>query len=167
MKFRKVGIKVINRIFIIIICFFLFSCKQETSRENIPKKDVVVRIQLADTIQLKDTIFGVVNYESDFDTIKLARDEKRYVFLYLRKTKYLTKNFKEFLTKDRDTFVTLEDGSNIIPVYDIKFDSTGEYFLEGYIIDELWLNNMRVSKGDDMIKVPRIGTKLIHPIYVK
>ncbi len=60
MKFRKVGIKVINRIFIIIICFFLFSCKQETSRENIPKKDVVVRIQLADTIQLKDTIFGVV-----------------------------------------------------------------------------------------------------------
>ncbi len=71
------------------------------------------------------------------------------------------------MTKDRDTFVTLEDGSNIIPVYDIKFDSTGEYFLEGYIIDELWLNNMRVSKGDDMIKVPRIGTKLIHPIYVK
>jgi hypothetical protein len=167
MKFEKAGIKIINRIFIVLLCFFLFSCKLETSRNNIPKKDVVVRIQLEDTILLKDTIFGVVNYESVFDTIKLKRDEKRYVFLYLRKTKCLTKNFEDFLTKDRDTFVALEDGSNIIPIYDLKFDTTGEYFLEGYIIDELWLKNMRVSKGDDKIKVPRIGTKIIHPIYIK
>jgi len=161
------SVKVINRMFIVMVFFFLISCKLDKNKENILKKEVVVRIQLADTIKLKDTIIGVVNYESDFDTIKLARDEKRYVFLYLRKTKYLTKSFEEFLTKERDTFATLEDGSNIIPIYDIQFDSIGEYFLEGYIIDELWLKNMRVINGDDRIRVPRIGTRIIQPVYVK
>lgn len=148
-----------------VICIIIFSCKPENNKK-FSEKDVIIYIQLPDTIQRKDSVLGVLYYESVFDTIQLMKDEKRYVFLYLNKTKIPTKSFKEFLTKDRDTFVTIKDGSSIIPISDISFDSIGNYFLDGYIIDQLWLNKMRVENNNEKIRIPTIETKITHSIYV-
>lgn len=167
------------RIFVILLFTFLFfyTCKSEIKKsqhqkeldvlidlpDSLNNKEVTVLLDLPDSLYVNDTLKGAVFYKSSFDTIKLSVNENRYVFLYLNKTKKPSKNLKDFLTRDRDTFVTIEDGINIIPVFDIKFSTIGDYYLDGYIIDELWLNK---NSDKDGIKIPTYKTKITHKIRV-
>ena len=151
----------IKYLFIIFILSFFVSCNSNSIDKN---RILETTILLPDTISKKEAFYGEINYTSEFDTIKLKESERRDVFLYLNITKVPSSNYKEFLKTNYRTFVTLEDTINIIPIFDLEFKSSGNYYLDCYIIDQLWLENNK--NVDGQIKVPTKELNFTHKILV-
>lgn len=60
-----------------------------------------------------------------------------------------------------DTFVPVEN--KIIPIYDIKFNTKGAVFLDGYIIDQIFLDS---EIDSEKVNISTLETKITHPIFV-
>jgi hypothetical protein len=123
--------------------------------------DVKVNINLPSSIPVDKYIEGEILYKSNFDTLKLNENERRYITLYLAKSKNRIQSINELKKMQMDTFVSISN--NIIPIYDLKFNEKGEMFLEGFIIDEIYLNNT----DQEVYKVKTLETKITHSIIVQ
>lgn len=155
--------KVTFNIALLLLILVLNSCN---NKKEIQNKDMYFKIEyiLPDTIKFNDKLSGKIFYSSKFDTVILKNDESRYVFLYLKVTEKISRNFEEFIEEPCDTFVPLTNENKIYTIKSLKYNKIGNQFIDGYIVDELWLN--RNSKNNS-IKIPIIESKFIHPIYIK
>lgn len=148
-----------NAICVILLVFLsIISCEKKGKAD--PKEKVKVEVSLPTSIFVNEEIEGDVIYTSDFDSIKLDSEERRYIFLYLTKSKDPIRSFEDLKKVQTDTFVAITN--NIIPIYDLKFNKKGKVFLEGYILDQVYLKDVK-----DSIKVRTIETRISHPITVK
>lgn len=155
--------KIVNNFIYIILAIFLLLISCNDKKENVEstKQSTDVKINLPSSIDIGAAIEGDIVYSSDFDTLRLKKGERRYVFLYLTKSKRPTVSYEEFKKVQRDTFVPIEN--NLIPIYDIKFYTKGNMFLDGYIIDQVFLE---VKNSEDEVKIITLETKIVHPISV-
>jgi len=150
-----------------IIFYFIFSLFITiTSCKNIEKKepkhnqeDVEISINLPQKIIANREVEGEIIYSSYFDTINLKDDERRYISLYLTKSNKRIENLNELKLVRLDTFVAINN--NIIPIFDLKFTKKGEMFLEGYIVDEVYL-----YKDKEDLRIKTLETKISHSIIV-
>ena len=145
-----------------IALFLIISC--DNRKREIDKVNSLTNfeINLPDSIDVNKIFHGEVIYSSAFDTVVLKENERRYIFLYLAKTKKPTVNFEEFKKVNMDTFVRMDN--KIIPIYDIKFNTKGTMFLDGFIIDQIFLDSENDSKK---VNISTLETKITHPIFVK
>lgn len=150
-----------------IIFYFLFSlfititsCKNKDKEE--PRHDleeVEISINLPQKIIANREIEGEIIYSSYFDTINLKKNERRFISLYLTKSNKRIENINELKLIKLDTFVAINN--NIIPIFDLKFTKKGEMFLEGYIVDEVYL-----YEDKENLRIKTLETKLSHSIIV-
>lgn len=151
-----------NKMFYIVLSIFLVltSCKEEVEKTEKFQNGVEVGINLPQKIPVNTNIEGEILYTSYFDTLKLKENERRYITLYLTKSENQLRSVDELKKVQMDTFVSIT--TNIIPIYDLKFNKKGKMFLEGYIIDEVYLNE---TKED--IRVKTLEIKISHAINVE
>ncbi len=146
---------ILKKIIIIVTLIFFYACsKEKPKNNNLVDNGIQVKlsIDLPNIIKKGDTINGIVTYRSDFDTIKLKETERRYIFAILGKKNEIAK----------DTFALIND--SIIPIYDIITDKLGNIFLDGYILDEVYLE-FESKKG--MIKKRTVKTNFSHTVTVE
>ena len=148
-----------NHIFLLVF-LSLMSCNERSQIGN-SQMDVKVNINLPSSIPVDKYIEGEILYKSNFDTLKLNENERRYITLYLAKSKNRIQSINELKKMQMDTFVSISN--NIIPIFDLKFNEKGEMFLEGFIIDEIYLNNT----DQEVYKVKTLETKITHSIIVQ
>ncbi len=147
--------------YIFFVTFLIIvACADKPQEKKKVQEAVTLEINLPTSISVNEAIEGYVVYSSEFETLKLKENERRYVFMYLTTTKEPFKNFQELKTIKLDTFVRIEN--NIIPIYDIEFIEKGSMYLDGYIIDQIYLDD-----GTDNVKVSTIETKVTHSINVE
>lgn len=146
---------------IFVALFLISSCNNRKSEIKKVSSLTNFEINLPDSIEVNKDVFGEITYSSVFDTVVLKENERRYIFLYLAKTKKPIANFEEFKKVNMDTFVRLEN--KVIPIYDINFNTKGAVFLDGYIIDQIFLDSETDSKK---VNISTFETKINHPIIV-
>lgn len=137
---------------LVFVIMFIFSCTNSKYKPINQEVKVRYSINLPDTIYKGDTLRGFIKYSSDYSKIKLKNTERRYVFTSF--------GLKEKTTKD--TFALIYD--SIIPIYDIILEKRGERLLEGFIIDDLFLET---NREDKKVKKSTVKTKINHTVYVK
>lgn len=153
-------INYISKMFYIAFSIFLVltSCKEVKKSEEI-QNGVEVGINLPQKIPVNTNIEGEIIYTSYFDTLKLKENERRYITLYLTMSEKQLR-IDELKKIQMDTFVSISD--SIIPIYDLKFNKKGKAFLEGYIVDEVYLD-----ETEENFRVKTLETKISHIVTVE
>lgn len=147
---------------IYMLLLLIVSCKKENKAISANRTPLTnIEISLPDSITTNKIVYGEITYSSVFDTIILKENERRYIFLYLTKSKKISENFENFQKMELDTFVRLDN--HIIPIYDIEFAYKGKMFLDGYVIDQVFLDsNTEIGK----VNISTLETKITHPITI-
>lgn len=142
-----------------ILSLFLIitSCKE---KEKNQQEGIEVTINLPEKIIANREIEGEIMYSSHFDTLNLKDNERRYITLYLTKSGKRIESIDELKLIELDTFVAIDN--NIIPIFDLEFAEKGQMFLEGYVVDEVYLYE---TKED--LRIKTLETKLSHSIIVE
>ena len=152
-----------NKNFTILILFMILvifsSCKKKEiithnyiNEKDIDKK-IECQIEFPDTVYLNKEYDGVVKYKSILDTITTSFDDKkkkRYPIFYLTIVdkpeldyRHLKKMAKIFGAHD----------NREIPFYDIKFEKTGTYYIDGIINDYVVIDiNKRNERGEELVR---------------
>lgn len=155
------GIRINTTMLYLILSLFLTitACKEKEKEEN-NQKEVEISINLPQKIIANRGIEGEILYSSHFDTLNLKDNERRYITLYLTKSSKRIESIDELKLAELDTFVAINN--NIIPIFDVEFTEKGKMFLEGYIVDEVYLYE---TKED--LRIKTLETKLSHSISVE
>lgn len=138
----------LTSILILVISFFLFSCKNETKKNISSKKYVhaIFNINFPDTVYINKYYEGKIYYKSDLDTITTVLnaivDKKSRMIEYGFVTTKLIVHDDEKLKKlTTDTMFT--KSNKFIPLF-IKFDKLGINYIDGIIKDEVWIDTIEI-----------------------
>lgn len=152
--------KIIVTIALLTLQFTLFSCKKENpiKHQQKPQKHLQSRIdyklEFPDTVYVNEMYTGIVRYKSILDTITTSFDDKknnRYTIFYLTIVDKPGNNSGRHLKKIAKKFGA--DNNREISFYDIKFDKTGTYYIDGIINDFVIIDiNKKDSKGNDLVR---------------
>ncbi|MGS2738394.1 hypothetical protein [Sinomicrobium sp. M5D2P17] len=141
--------------------FLLFSsCNIKTKKREEKNYTSKVEIKFPDSLQTNTEMEGEIIYSSDFDTVGLKNEEKRYIYLYLSEGDNPISDFQELKKQEMDTFVPINK-AHLIPVYNILFKKSGKKFINGVVVDQVFKN---VEEGD--VKITTLETKIVHPIVI-
>ncbi|QLE01060.1 hypothetical protein HX109_05580 [Galbibacter sp. BG1] len=159
LKINKYKFLVFTGIFFLISCSFL---NKEDKVSGVKKEQKIkIFVELPDTISFGHRINGMITYNSEFDSIELGKNEKRYVTAFFTQSNSKLKTLEELKNKVKDTFVMI-NSKNVIPIYDIKLKGIGPSFLNGYILDEVFL-----EQKDGSFKISSIEYTFAHPVFIK
>lgn len=137
--------------------------KTEKSTFSSDKNVVVEDYNTLYSVQFPDTVIvgkknkGLIKYSSPLDTIKLSNNDRRYTWLYVKGHKD-TLSLKELFKIEHDTFAMISDGK--IPLYDFVFNKTGENYIDGYIEDQVVIDNFDKEKSRIITETSRIKKKV-------
>lgn len=142
---------------ILVNNFFLllfFSCKEDLKSSKVFKNEVVeYKFEFPDTIKVNKSYDGKIIYKGVLDTLTTSFEDKRksrYIYFYMNKTKKIETEIKKLKLEKLDTFGAINN--RIIPFYDISFNKSGVYYLDGYIEDHVIIDNKTDSKKNRYIE---------------
>nr|WP_199002862.1 hypothetical protein [Flavobacterium sp. ASV13] len=149
-------------IFSIITFSLLISCKEETKEikkieeRKLAKNTYKIVLVFPDTVYVNETYNGKIDYENDLDTVTTRFDDIKkarfleYAFLITKNKNLKDNDLKKVL---KDTFVA--ESNRMIPLYNIKFDKLGLNYFDGFITDEVMIEN------GGKLKDGKLGTHVI------
>lgn len=129
-----------NSILFIIILSILSSCNFT------PKKiDLGYKLTIDKDLKVNQLVKSSLKYTSDLDTIKLGKNDYRYIHMYLGvfKEDIMIQELKKRHT-ELDTFLSFTNDLNTIPFY-IKIKEKGDYYVAGYIKDYVFLEQPQIK----------------------
>ncbi len=149
--------KLINyRVIIFCIVFlFLQACKNMNNQKkemnfyNFPKQ-----------VYLGELIEGVINYDSDLDTIQLSKKDNRFIFLYMASDTIEYNNINDIKSIKHKAFI----GEEGVIKFKFKFERIGFNYLTCIIKDQVILDNYY---EDGKARIITNETKLVYEIDVK
>lgn len=161
-------------VFSLGILFLLISCKKEAEVKEIEKTQEVrlskdkITLVFPDTVYLNKSYNGRIDYENDLDTITTSfNDIKKARFLEYVFTITKEKDYKDNYLKKiaKDTFVA--ESHRMIPLYNIKFDKLGLNYFDGFITDEVMIENGgKDANGKPMTRIITNEIRLTRGVYV-
>ncbi len=157
-NFKK-GIK--NNYFLCLIILFFVSCKKDVNKVKI-NNDIrfsTLATHFPDTVIKNKEYSGFIIYTSLFDTLNLITGEKRFISLHLKSDKRDLK-YKELHKIGHDTFVEFDDTLR----FRVVFKENGNNFLNGYIEDEVYVDDKNPN-GETRI-INKVSP-LFKPVFVK
>ncbi|MCF4102839.1 hypothetical protein L1I30_14265 [Gillisia sp. M10.2A] len=145
--------------YILILSLFLISCKQENRKEEIRNSDSAhsqkkyqFQVNFPDTVYVNEKNDGTIVFKSPIDTITESfsdPEQDRYViFRTLPNNAYnfLNEQFNDSLKEYRIGAID----NRTIPFYDLTFEKTGTYEIEGLINDQVLIGpNTRFNKNKE------------------
>lgn len=153
---RRERMKRITRIIIILCSFFFIQCKEKLTKSEefvnvvFKGKGVEYRIEFPDTIFKGKKYKGKISYTNSLDTIaeSMINDStskrNRYIIFSMTLTDNIDYAEKDLWKIAKDTFGALDN--HTIPFYDIKFDKTGIFFIDGVINDQGYITSDTKNK---------------------
>jgi hypothetical protein len=142
----------------LLLQFGFFSCKKEEPKINhqtqkYAEKWIDYKLEFPDTVYVNELNEGIIRYKSILDTVTTSFDDKknkRYVMFYLTTVDKPYKDYKK-IKKSKQVFGA--DNNKLISLYDIKFDKTGIYYIDGIINDYVVIDiNKKDSKGNELVR---------------
>ncbi len=159
------NLKINSKIVAIFILVIISSCINSTKEDEIVKAKLTKATNLELTFdfpnkpELGASEFGKVKYKSDLDTINLKKDDRRITLLCLGNFKK-SYSIEELKKKPLDTFPADINGD--IPFW-LTLKEEGEFVLDGYILDLVYLKENDEKKG---IKTIANETKISKKVTV-
>ncbi|MFC4476482.1 hypothetical protein [Flavobacterium chungangensis] len=150
--------KGVTKIIIIFCAFFFIQCKEKStkSEEFINTKfkgnGVEYSIEFPDTVLRGKKYKGEIHYTNVLDTIteSMINDSTSKRNRYIIFSMALTDNI-DYVEKDlwkiaKDTFGAIDN--HTIPFYDVKFNKSGTFFIDGVINDQGYItSDIKNEKG--------------------
>lgn len=137
----------------VAVLLITVSCKKKETIDTKnsgfkPEKQAIeYKVEFPDTVYLSQKYNGVIQYKSILDTITTSFEDKkknRYTFLALTLTKRPYNDFLSLKKAVRDTFGAINNRE--IPFYNINFNSTGIFYIEGIINDYVRIDTNKKNK---------------------
>jgi hypothetical protein len=108
-----------------------------------------------DTVFINEYYNGKINYKNSLDTITTSFDDikkNRYIYYSYIKNKSINYDDDSLKKNIRDTFGARNN--KLIPLYNIKFDKLGLNYIDGFITDEVMIDNgAKNHKGEPMVRI--------------
>ena len=158
---KKNGLGLI--LILVILIFIISSCNNPKNINKIELAATRYKLNLPDTVQVGETIKGIIIYKSDFDTIKKNIIE-HYSYMVLDSICNLKRNDYRSTIIKKDTFGLIYD--SIIPFYEIILKKEGVYSLYGHIVDEILLD-VNKPNSDEALKIRTLKINFVHKVYVE
>ncbi|KFF10057.1 hypothetical protein B0A62_13770 [Flavobacterium hydatis] len=160
--------------FSIIVFSLLIACKKEikeirkTEETEAAKNKYKITLVFPDTVYVNESYNGRIDYENYLDTITTSLEDVEkarfleYAFLITKDKSY----GDDYLNKvAKDTFVA--ESNRMIPLYNIKFDKLGLNYFDGFITDEVMIENgAKNDKGESMTRIITDKFRLTRGVYV-
>ncbi|KQB39532.1 hypothetical protein RC62_1214 [Flavobacterium aquidurense] len=149
-----------------IIFLILVSCKKE--KKIVERSDnYKISFVFPDTVFINELYNGKINYKNSLDTITTSFDDiKKNRYIYYSYIKNKSINYDDSLKKIiRDTFGARNN--KLIPLYNIKFDKLGLNYIDGFITDEVMIDNgAKNAKGESMTRIITNEFRVTKKVFV-
>jgi hypothetical protein len=167
-------------IYLTSILFLIFSScykkeqqvKQNHSEIDFKKGDKInYKIDFPDTVYVSQPYNGILYYKSILDTVTTSfenKEKERYTILYLKLlSKYIYDEFEYENFKKTSKLVFGADDHTKITFKNIKFDSIGTFYINGVILDFVYINlNKKNENGEDLLRLIEKQEEIIHKVVV-
>lgn len=160
--------------FSIITFSLLISCKEETKgikkieERKLAKNTYKIVLAFPDTVYVNESYNGKIDYKNDLDTVTTRFDDIKkarfleYAFLITKNKNLKDDDLKKVV---KDTFVA--ESNRMIPLYNIKFDKLGLNYFDGFITDEVMIENgSKNTQGKPMTRIITNKFRLTRGVYV-
>lgn len=168
--------KTILKLQYFIILILLFSCR-DFAKADLPIPKSVVpssdengleyEMDFPDTVYVNKIYNGMIHYKSIYDSVTTSFDDKknyRYVMLYLKISKKSITD-SEKIKKSGKIFGA--SNNRKIPIYNIKFNEAGTYFMYGILNDFLLIDEgKKNNQGEEMAREIEKEWKISKKVYV-
>jgi len=151
----------------------VLSCKKkeaitdERVNERHTKKSIECKIEFLDTVYVNKSYDGVVKYKSILDTITTSFDDKkkkRYPIFYM---KIVDKPYSDYKHLKKEAKMFGAHNNREIPFYNIKFEKTGTYYIDGIINDYVVIDiNKKNEKGEELVREIEKEERIIKKVIV-
>lgn len=153
---------------LVSIIFITESCKNKQKDQLNEQTKVEEKIDFQEITQVNlphytvagDTLKGGVIYRSAYDTLSKRNQSNRFINFYAAITSEPSKNLKELKSIAKDTFMRIND--SLIYVSGLIAKNPGEYYLDGYIIDEIYHPDTKTS-----MRISTIETRVLYSITAR
>lgn len=163
----------------IIILLLYIGCKdvKKQPANNINKKTIFYNKGVEFKIDFPDTIYkgksynGKIIYRNILDTITTDLDNdinkknNRYIIFAMARTKNIDYDESYLHKIVKDTFGAIDN--NTIPFYDIKFNETGVFYIDGIINDQGYIKlEKKNEKGEEPMRIITNEFRASHKVIV-
>ncbi|MDN3676338.1 hypothetical protein QWY90_03320 [Flavobacterium paronense] len=164
-------------LYLSLILFFV-SCKQENKnlKKTIQKKPYYTSysgkesswdLYFPDTIVLNRKYKGRIVYKGILDTITTSFEDEhsRYIKVVLMTSDKLNGHLETLRKMAKDTFGAINYRE--IPFYDISFKKPGVNYIQGYIIDQVFLEAKGTKPKDSLVRMIEKQVTVNCKVFVK
>jgi len=144
---------------LIPLVIFLYSCNKQKNntlaKNNKDQSKVEYSFKFPDTLIIGKKYKGIIEYKSKTDSV----DTERYIY-YLYGLFDKVQNIEVLKNKKLDTFVGVT--KNKILIYNILFNKTGTYYIDGIVQDEYFIP----SENKEEVILRKDESRVTHKVIV-